>query len=383
MNFAIHRPCFPGLADRIYLNYGGQGPLSEATLQAIAAGYRRVEALGSYSHAGNAWVMQELVAIKQTLAGVLGVTPETLTLTENTTVGCNVALWGIDWQPGDRLLLSAWEHPGIVAIAQVLQRRFGIAVDVLPLRPDGSAAEILADLAAQCRATTRAVAISHVAWNTGDVLPLAEMAAFCRARDILTVVDGAQSAGVLPLDLAALGVDAYAFTGHKWLLGPQGTGVLYLRQPLQPTYVGWRGLDGGHLNEAGPQVAWHRDGSVFEVATSAYPLLGAWRTAIAEANAWGTAGDRYGRLCELAEILRQGLARMPGVTPIQQQPLATGLVCFTVAGRDPHELARHLETERQICLRAIPEPLCLRASVHCLTTEAEIETLVQTIAALG
>jgi L-cysteine/cystine lyase len=377
-----HRIQFPGLQGRVYLNYGGQGPLSETTLRAIADGYRQVELLGSYSHAGNAWVQQELHAAKQTLGEQLGVSPATLTLAENTTVGCNIALWGIDWRPGDRLLLSAWEHPGIVAIAQVLQRRFGIAIDVLPLRPDAPPAEILADLAAQCRDTTRALALSHVAWNTGDVLPLAEMAAFCRSRGIRTVVDGAQSAGVLPLDLAALGADAYAFTGHKWWLGPQGTGVLYLRQPLQPTYVGWRGLDGGHLAEGQPQVAWHQDGSVFEVATSAYPLLAAWRSAIAEVNTWDTPYARYQRLCALAENLRQRLAQIPGVTPIKQQPLATGLVCFTVAGHNPSAVARHLETAQQICIRAIPDPLCLRASVHYLTTEADLAALVKAIAAL-
>ncbi|MFQ3679604.1 MAG: aminotransferase class V-fold PLP-dependent enzyme, partial [Pseudanabaenaceae cyanobacterium] len=332
---------------------------------------------------GNAWVLQELQAVKQTLGELLGVAPTALTLTENTTVGCNIALWGIDWQPGDRLLVSAWEHPGIVAIAQVLQRRFGIGVDVLPLRPDGTTAEILADLAAQCRDTTRALALSHVAWNTGDVLPLAEIAAFCRERGILTVVDGAQSAGALPLDLAALGVDAYAFTGHKWLLGPQGTGVLYLRQPLQPTYVGWRGLDGGHLQGGEPQVAWHDDGSVFEVATSAYPLWTAWRSAIVEANGWGTPLARYQRLCALAETLRQKLGQIPEVTLIKQQPLATGLVCFTVRGHHPQEVARRLETAQQICIRAIPDPLCLRASVHFLTTETEVLTLATAIAALN
>ncbi|MGQ9865994.1 MAG: aminotransferase class V-fold PLP-dependent enzyme [Pseudanabaenaceae cyanobacterium] len=376
------RAHFPGLQGRVYLNYGGQGPLSETTLRAIADGYRHVETLGSYSHAGNAWVQQELQAVKQTLGEQLGVAPTTLTLTENTTVGCNIALWGIDWRPGDRLLLSAWEHPGIVAIAQVLQRRFGIAIDVWPLRPDEPPAEMLADLAAQCHATTRAVTLSHVAWNTGDVLPLAEIAAFCRHRGILTVVDGAQAAGVLPLDLAALGVDAYAFTGHKWWLGPQGTGVLYLRQPLQPTYVGWRGLDSAHLQE-GPHVAWHSDGSVFEVATSAYPLLAAWRSAIAEGNTWASPPARYQQLCEWAETLRQRLSQIPGVTPIKNQPLATGLVGFTVARHNPNAVARHLETAQRIYIRAIPDPLCLRASVHYLTTETDLDALCEAIAALG
>ncbi len=376
------RTQFPGLQGRVYLNYGGQGPLSTTTLRAIADGYRQVEALGSYSHAGNAWVQQTLQAVKQTLGERLGVPPATLTLTENTTMGCNIALWGIDWRPGDRLLLSAWEHPGIVAIAQVLQRRFGLAIDVWPLRPDGPPSAVLADLAAQCRETTRALVLSHVAWNTGDVLPLAEIANFCRPRGILTVVDGAQSAGVLPLDLAALGVDAYAFTGHKWWLGPQGTGVLYLRQPLSPTYVGWRGLDSARLQDGQPQVAWHPDGSLFEVATSAYPLLAAWRSAIAEVDTWDAPLIRYQRLCTLAETLRQRLAQLPGVTPIKQQPLASGLVCFTIAGHSPTAVARRLETERQICIRAIPDPFCLRASVHFLTNEADLTALCEAIAAL-
>jgi L-cysteine/cystine lyase len=400
-NIQIHRSHFPALkatANRTYFNYGGQGVMSEAALNAIAQGFRQIEALGCFSIAADRWVDAETVAIRQVIAEELKVSPQTITLTDSTTTGCNIALWSVDWQQGDRLLLSDCEHPGIIAIAAQLQTRFGIAIDYFPLQKtlNGEDDLVVAAIADALHPRTRAIAISHVCWNTGQVLPLRQISKLCRGsmhsvgnRQILIVVDGAQSVGVLPLNLAELGVDFYAFTGHKWWCSPLGLGGLYVApeafESAQPTFIGWRSIVSGKSseNENLPKnYNWRLDGRKFEVASSAYPLYAGLREAIALANRWGTQQQRYDRIIQHSDRLWHKLATIPQIDCIKQTPPQVGLVSFKMEGKASNLIARQLELEHQIFVRSIPDPDCLRVSLHYLTTDEEIDRLSLVLASL-
>jgi L-cysteine/cystine lyase len=107
-DLVTHRSHFPALkvANRAYFNYGGQGVLCEAALEAIAKNFRYVEELGCFSNAAGEWMNAEYNATKIAIAQELKVNPSTITLTENTTVGCNISLWAVDWQQGDRYILK-------------------------------------------------------------------------------------------------------------------------------------------------------------------------------------------------------------------------------------------------------------------------------------
>jgi len=363
---------YPALSGRTYFNYGGQGVLAQATLEAIATGFAEVEARGSFSHANNTWFAQEIAQTKQVMAEELGVSADSLTLTENTTMGCNIALWSIDWQQGDRLLISDCEHPGVVAITRELSRRYGVVVDVLPLlqlasqpTDDQTLLQVISDY---LHHKTRMLCISHVVWNTGQILPLKAIAELCHPQNILVTVDAAQSAGVLPLNLTDLGIDFYAFTAHKWWCAPLGVGGLYINPAIadqvHPTYIGWRGLEGKSL------------GAKFEVATSAYPLYRAFRVAIATANQWGNQAERYRHLCQQAQTLWQELQYTPYINCYNPEPPQCGLVFLSVAGKSAPELSRHLEAHANICIRAMPHPPCLRASIHYLTTANDLDNLL-------
>ncbi len=368
---------YPALQGRTYLNYGGQGVLAQATLEAIAKGFATVEAQGCFSHANSGWFAQEIAQTKQVMAEELGVSADTLTLTENTTVGCNIALWSLDWRRGDRLLLSDCEHPGVVAIARELARRFGITVDIFPLLDNHSATttEILQIIEAYLRPNTRMLCLSHVVWNTGQVLPLKPIADLCHRRGILVAVDAAQSVGVLPLNLADLGIDFYAFTAHKWWCAPLGVGGLYVNpavwEQVHATYIGWRSLQ-----------AKQGKGAKFEVATSAYPLYHAFRVAIATANQWGTQADRYNQLCQHAQTLWQELQYLPQVQCLNPAPPQCGLVFFRVADKTAPELSQYLEAKHNIYIRAMSHPSCLRASVHYLTTPTDLEIVISALSKL-
>ncbi|MEG4275025.1 MULTISPECIES: aminotransferase class V-fold PLP-dependent enzyme [unclassified Microcoleus] len=174
-----HRQKFPALANKAYFNYGGQGPLPEPALEAIYEAYKRVQLGGPFSGEVGAWVVQEAMLTRRAIASELAVPPETIALTEDVTVGCNIALWGIDWKAGDHLLLSDCEHPGIVASVMELQRRFNIEVSICPLAATLNEGDAVAVIADSLRPNTRLLVISHILWNTGQVLPLAEIVKVC------------------------------------------------------------------------------------------------------------------------------------------------------------------------------------------------------------
>ncbi len=255
--------------------------------------------------------------------------PETITLTENVSVGCNIALWGIDWQAGDHLLISDCEHHSVIATVKEIQRRFQIEVSVCPLGATLNEGEPIATLANHLRPKTRLVVLSHILWNTGQLLPLAEMVAVCHQfasdRPIRVLVDAAQSVGVLPLNLTELQADFYAFTGHKWWCGPEGLGGLYVRpearEDLHPTFIGWRGT---MTNQSGYPTAWKPDSRRYEVATSAYPLFAGLREAIALHHQWGTPIQRFQRIQSLSQQLWQKLIDLPGVTCLRTRPRRRG-----------------------------------------------------------
>ncbi|WP_313949397.1 aminotransferase class V-fold PLP-dependent enzyme [Leptolyngbya sp. FACHB-261] len=380
-DLGVHRQQFPALADKAYFNYGGQGPLPSSALEIIQENYRKIDQLGPFSAQVNAWIASECEATRTAIAAELGAPSQTIALTEDTTVGCNIALWGLPWQAGDHLLLSDCEHPGIVAAAFQLQKRFGIEVSFCPLQSTLNPNDAVGIVQAYLRPATRLLVISHILWNTGQVLPLAEIVRVCHAQGTRVLVDAAQSVGVLPLNLPESAVDFYAFTGHKWWCGPAGVGGLYVsvaaQAELEPTFIGWRSTR--TYSSAAP-AEWHPDCRRYEVASSAFMLYGGLRQAIASHAAWGTAQARYERIVSLSTQLWQQLQAIPDITCLRQTAPEAGLVSFQVNGQEHASLVKALE-EQAVFVRTIADPNCIRASVHYLSTPEDLQKLVDTLQA--
>ncbi|HEY9642099.1 MAG TPA: aminotransferase class V-fold PLP-dependent enzyme [Coleofasciculaceae cyanobacterium] len=382
-----HRQQFLALDNKLYFNYGGQGPMAQSAIAAIQQSHEQIQRIGPFSGAANEWVTQELQQMREAIAAELGAPPETITLTEDVSVGCNIPMWGIDWQAGDHLLLSDCEHPGIIAAALEIQRRFGAEVTFCPLMATLNQGDPVTVITQNLRPSTRLVVVSHILWNTGQVLPIAKIAKAChqyptRGATVRLLVDAAQSVGVLPLNLSQLGADFYAFTGHKWWCGPAGIGGLYIHpealQSINPTFIGWRSV---RKNSSGYPIGWQPDGRRFEVATSDYALFGGLREAIALQNQWGTAADRLQRIQDLSLNLWQQLKEIPAITCLRTAPPEAGLVSFTVDRKEPGIHTRLVQALEQdsIFLRTIQDPDCVRACLHYLTLESEIDQLVKAI----
>jgi L-cysteine/cystine lyase len=380
-NIQQHRQQFFGLKDKYYFNFGGQGILPQSALQKIIDSYQYIDQVGPFGLKINSWIQENITTTKQAIASEIGVSANTTTLTENVTASCNIPLWGIEWREGEEILLTDAEHPGIIAIVKEISRRFGVRIITCPIIDtlnQGNPVEVIKN---HLTPNTRLVVISHILWNTGQVLPLKEIVSLCHnyphsQQKIQVLVDGAQSAGSLPLNLTESKVDFYGCTGHKWLCGASGVGFLYVRQDLissvSPTFIGWRGL-----NYSKTDLPFTDDGSRFEVATSAYPLFSALQEAIAVHQQWGTIEQRYDRICQLSGYLWEELTKIEGIECLKQTAPASGLVSFYLKnGKDANKTLKILE-EKGFYLRTLVEPYCIRACVHYLTLETEIEALIK------
>ncbi len=373
---------FPALENKYYFNYGGQGPLPQTALEAIQSAYAQMQETGPFTEQALGWMTQLVEQARDAIAQELGVTPATITLTESVSSGCNIALWGLNWHQGDHLLLTDCEHPSVIATAQQLHHRFGVEVSTCPLMVTLNEGDPIAAVVEQIRPQTRLVVISHILWNTGQVLPLKALIQACRHRNphTLILVDAAQSVGVLPLNLEDLEVDCYAFTGHKWWCGPEGLGGLYVRpailEALEPTFIGWRGIE---MDASGHPIGWKPDGRRFEVATAAFPLCAGLSAALALHRQWGTAQERYQRILDLSGLLWQQLSKCSGIQCLRTAPPEAGLVSFQVEGCTNHRpFVRQLE-QQGIMVRMIANPNCVRACTHYLTLESEITALVYAV----
>lgn len=382
-----HRQQFPALANKRYFNYGGQGTMPQSALIALHNAHDRIQQDGPFSVAINDEIQEIMKGLREAIAADLGTTAKSIALTENVSMGCNMALWGMDWREGDHILLTDCEYPSVMTTVEELRRRFGVKVTTCPIMQTLNDGDPVQMIERHLLANTRLVIVSHVLWNTGQVLPLADIVKVChhyptQAYPIQVLVDAAQSVGVLPLELDALGADFYAFTGHKWWCGAAGAGGFYVHpnafDRLSPTFAGWRGITKGVLGEP---PHWKPDCRRFEISTSSFPLYSALREAIATHNQVGTAAERYQRIGQMSEYLWKRLSEIPQVRCLRTSPPQAGLVSFRIQHPDLNHGQWVANLEQQgLFVRKINLPDCIRASVHYLTLEEECDQLVEAIA---
>ena len=392
-NTSSLRDLCPSLANKTYFNYGGQGPLPTPTLEAITDSWRRIQELGPFTTDVWPYIGAEVNSTRRRLAQLCGVGPHRLALSENVTTGCVLPLWGLPFETGDRLLISDCEHPGVVAACVELARRENLEIDTLPVqqfRGDAGSTDagVLSELEQALRPTTRLVVLSHLLWNTGQLMPIAAVAAALQAHpnQPYLLVDAAQTMGQIPVAEAASAADIYAFTGHKWACGPEGLGGVALSERVlaeaSPTLIGWRSLQDETKAVVDDPDPFHHDSRRFEVATSCVPLLAGLRHSLQLLEAEGTPQERWARIQECSGRLWEQLESLPSITPLLTGPPIGGLVSFSLERNGqaipPMEIVKGLGAQ-QIWIRDLADPVCLRACTHVCTTGDDIEALLQAL----
>ena len=371
------RADMPTLAGRIFLNAGSLCPTPTPVMEAYFASYRDWHLRGA-GHPANYEAMRDEVtrATKVKLARLLNCIPEELALTNNATEGVNIVAFGIDWRPGDEVIITDAEHPANSVVWIHNRERFGIKLRFLPVYHEPET--LLSRLKAMLNENTRLVAVSHVLSATGRILPVREIATLAHQKGSQVLIDGAHAVGQMPVDLQELGCDFYTTNGHKWLFGPAGTGLLYVRKELQdslrPAFVGDTGGKVFVNREDGSYTP-PPDARRYEYATRNWPLYEALGLAVDYVNDIGIDNIRQ-RVGHLTDYFKAGLAEIPGLdmwSPVDPAESA-GLVCFGVAGYSAPQISTYLET-RGIYLRHVTEHL-LRASLGYFTLEEELDAVV-------
>ena len=226
------RADMPVLSGKVFLNAGSLCPTPTPVMEAYFSSYREWHTRGA-GHPAHYEAMRDDVtlAAKVKLANLLNCKPEELALTANATEGVNIVAFGLDWKPGDEVIITDAEHPANSVVWIHNRERFGIKVRFLPAYHEPE--KLLDRLNGLLNERTRLVAISHVLSATGRILPVAEIARVAHQNGSLLLVDGAHAVGQMRVDLKELDCDFYTTNGHKWLFGPAGTGLLFVRRELQ------------------------------------------------------------------------------------------------------------------------------------------------------
>ena len=306
-------------------------------------------ARGGYSEA---YTAEELVYDTRVLLNRLfgGKDEKNVVFTKNVTESLNILIKGL-LRPGDHVLVSAMEHNAVMRPLVQLEKE-GISFTRIPCAADGSMDP--ADAEALIRPSTKAVIMLHASNVCGTVLPAAEIGAICRKHGIRFILDTAQTAGVLPISMEDMGIDAVAFTGHKGLLGPQGTGGFLVREgmaaELEPLIAGGTGSI-SHTEDI-PDFMPDR----FEAGTLNLPGIAGlkasldWLLSQPEGSILShelQLTDRFIRKMEGLE--KDGLIRIAGKHGTDGR---VGVVSVIPLHRDPAELAFRLDDQYGIAVRA-------------------------------
>jgi L-cysteine/cystine lyase len=349
------RALFPVLQRFAYLNAGTLGPLAQPTLAAMAERDRFDQDRG---RGGRPWfddILALRARVRAKVAQLIGAAPERVALTSSTTEGCNVVVAGLGLRPGDEIVTTNSEHPGLLLPLVVSGATVRVA-DVAN-RPT---VEALERITACVGPKTRLLALSHVLWTTGQVMPVQDLK---RETGLPVLVDGAQSVGAVPVDVGEL--DFYTVSGQKWLCGPEPIGALYVRDPERvriafPSHWAQQSIepDGRFVAKTGAER--------FDTVFTATRMLAGWETALDLPPVW-----RFERAAAIAEHCRTELAATCEVVGEAGQGT---LVSFVPPG-DAAETAARLY-ERGVVIRDLPRPGWARASCGWWTNEDDIERLV-------
>ncbi len=376
---AALRAALPATRAGIYLNTGSCGPLPAEAAAAMREVLEHQLALGRATGADHEDLLATMDEARATLAAVLGTGIESVALTHSTTDGMNLAISSLDWRPGDRVVTTNLEHPGVLGPLAAIHDRFGVEVVEADIGTGGDEGATLVALEAALAAGARMVAFSHVAWSTGAVLPVARICALARSHGADSAIDGAQGPGAVAVDFDAMGADYYAASGQKWLLGPEGTGVL----AVGPRVADRVPPTGGYYASATP----YRVGrDHLWPGARRYEIAGFDRVAVAGlARSAGWLAMYVGlpwahaRANRLARRAADRLATMPGVRLVTPRPVPATLVTFGVEGWPARAVEEELARRVQAIVRTIPGLDAVRLSVGFFTTEAELDRLLDTL----
>lgn len=354
----------PGLR---YLNHAAVAPWPKRASEAVARFAQENVCLGARDY--SAWMAMEQRLRERLKRLTNAPSTDDIALVKNTSEALSFVAFGIDWQPGDQIVISDEEFPSNRIVWEALADR---GVEVVQVSLKGQDPE--ADLLAACGANVRLLAISAVQFASGLRLDLVRLGQGCRERNVLFCIDAIQQLGALPFDVQAYQCHFAMADGHKWMLGPEGLGVFYCRADVRPqlklSEYGWHMLE--HMGDY-TRTDWEPAHSARRFECGSPNMLGA-----AALDASLSLLEEVGMeqvsalLAERVQWLREGLSAITGVKlHSPEDPLRrSGIVSFSVEGVDNAQVYQHLKHEQVVCITRGPG---VRFSPHFYTSKQIID----------
>jgi selenocysteine lyase/cysteine desulfurase len=375
----------PGCENVLHFNNAGASLLPTPILDAVVEHLQLEARIGGYEAADRA--RERIERVYAAAAALLNCTPDEIACVENATRAWDMAFYAVPLGPGDRILTAMNEYASNYISFMQVTRKTGASVEVIPNDEYGQVS--IDALREAIDERVKLIAITHVPTNGGLVNPAAEVGRVAREAGVLFLIDACQSVGQIPVDVETIGCDMLSTTGRKYLRGPRGTGLLYVRRSALER------LDPPFLDlHAARWVARDR----YEVRGDARRFEN-WETNVAGKIGLGVAIDyalSWGvdvfapRISRLAADLRERLNQIPGVQTRDLGPTQCGIVTFTAAGHEPDAIKRRLADERINVSTSTPFSTRLdmedrsidglvRASVHYYNSDEEIERFVNAV----
>jgi selenocysteine lyase/cysteine desulfurase len=370
-------PEFPIREHALFLDHAAVCPLARPVAEAMRQRIAEQEETGYDNY--KEWQNNHL-SCRHLGSQLAGCAPTDISIIRSTSEGLSLIAEGLDWSKGDEVLVGSEEFAANVSPWLALERR-GVRVVRFP-QPDGRIDPKVVEEHMGDR--TKLLALSWVAFHTGWIAPLAQLGRLCRDRGVRFIVDGIQGLGVLPMHLSALGVDAVVGDGHKWLLGPEGAGIMAttedLRAELKPVISGWQSVVLAPQDYFLQRLEYHPDGRKFEAGATNDIGVAGLAAALDLIAAVGH-DNIQARIETLTRLLTRILLAhgWDVYSPGSAHPIA-GIVAARHPSVAPADVRRRLH-ERRVVVSV--RQGYVRFSPHFYTTRGELEALDRILEKVG
>jgi selenocysteine lyase/cysteine desulfurase len=373
------RQQFPLTTERVYFNNGTIGPSPYKVIEAVRNKMEHLNAWGEYSgHSDSRKPLAEFVKVKE----------GEICLTHNTTEGINIIASGLPLQRGDEIITTTHEHAGNALPWLNQKKQRGIVIR--PFEPQNTASGNLNRINNLINSKTKVVAVPHITCTTGHVMPAKEISKLGKEKGLWVFFDGAHAPGSVNLDLGDMDCDFYASCGHKWMLGPSGTGFLFVKKELQdtvkPMSIGAYSDTGWEISKASQTL----DGYVptahrYDYGTQSTALTYGLLAAMDFLNGIGMEKvEAYS--CGLSDRLYKGLQDLGDpvelLTPFEEKSRST-MVTFRISGMDYKAFGEEARNNK-FRIRLVPESglEAIRISTHIYNNTDEVDRFVEMVSKL-
>ncbi len=387
MDIESIRSAIPALRNSIYLNTGTFGPMPAMVTQEIIKAYEMVGEFGAFSPVVRQKIEHDgYEAARASVARLLNVLTDQIALTRSASDGICIIAYGLDWKAGDEVVVTDQEHPSGELPWINLHKRYGVNVRVVQVADDPNIT--LQHFADAITDRTRLVFASHVCSSTGERLPAREICELAHNKGKLAAIDGSHALGQFAVDLQEIKADFYVTCGHKWLLGPQGTGMLYVApehiERIAPSWIGWGAQRDYSEDLDGLDFKLQDSARRYEFGTKPWPLFLGLTRAIDFVEQIGFAAIEH-RVRPLAARFKKQVEQIRRVQllPPQDELRSTGLVSAVIENYRGANLRAEFWERSRILVSSHEPKRRVRFSLAFFNTENELDSAIAALQSLA